>query len=208
MIDKNNYIIIGDDAKAEELKQHLIEKYGIEKGEIKTVFADEISIKVLLDETGFLPLFSNKKLIHIKNCEKINKEDCKLLKDLFENPKEDIFLILSGKEIKDVLADYVDIMLKEEVPLELFPAIFYMKGPKDKKKIISLIREYITHNPHDFPAVINASFIYLRNTIKNKKNIDEKIFDSYQKLYNLDFNLKIGKMGEEEFDVFLFSILP
>ncbi|MCM8762410.1 MAG: hypothetical protein NC905_02315 [Candidatus Omnitrophica bacterium] len=204
----DNYIILGDIKKAESVKQSLIEKYGIEKVEVKTVFADEVSIKGLLDEVDFLPLFSTKKLIYVKNCEKINSEDCKLLRQFFENPKEDILFILSGKEIKDVLADYVDVDVKQEGPLELYPAIFRMRSPKDKKRVISLLKEYVKHNPLDFPAVINASYIYIRNIIKSQKNVDKKLLDAYQKLYNLDFDMKIGRIGKEEFDVFLFSLLP
>ncbi|MCM8830077.1 MAG: hypothetical protein NC824_03665 [Candidatus Omnitrophica bacterium] len=204
----DHHIILGDKEKAEAVKQSLIEKYGIEKVEVKTVFADEVSIKALLDETDFLPLFSNKKLIYVKNCEKINNEDCKLLKKFFENPESDILFILSGKEIKDVLADYVDVDVKQEGPLELYPAIFRMRSQKDKKRVISLLKEYMKNNPIDFPAVINASFIYIRNIIKNQKNVDKKILKAYQKLYHLDFYIKIGRIDKEEFDIFLFSLLP
>lgn len=204
----DNYIILGDPQKAEEAKQSVIEKYGIENVEIKTVFADEVSIKDLLDETDFLPLFSNKKIIHIKDCERINKEDCKLLRQFFENPKEDISFILSGQEIQDVLADYVNIDVKKERILELFPAIFWMRSTKDRKRVISLLKEYVKHNPLDFHAVINASFIYIRNIVKNQKNLDKKLLEAYQKLYYLDFDMKIGKIDREEFDIFLFSLLP
>ncbi|HOL21850.1 MAG TPA: hypothetical protein PLQ41_03220 [bacterium] len=204
----DNHIILGDPEKAETLKQSLIEKYRIETGEVKTVFADEVSIKALLGETDFLPLFSNKKLIHIKNCEKISNEDCKLLKEFFENPVEDMLLILSGTEIKDVLADYVDVDVKQEGALELYPAIFRMRSPRDKKRVIYLLKEYVKNNPLDFPAVINASFIYIRNIVKNQKNVDKKLLDAYQKLYHLDFNLKVGRLDKEEFDIFLFSLLP
>ena len=206
----DNYIVLQDPEKAEILKQSLIEKYGIEKGEVKNVFADEVSIQSLINEMRVLPLFSKKKLVHIKNCENINMDDCQLLKEYFEDPSPDVCLIISGDDIKTPLKSYLGKGEKEEKKYEGgFSDIYRMKGPADKKKVISLLKEYIRDNPPDasFPVVVNASMVYIRNIIRNKKQVDKKLLDIYNKLYNLDFDLKIGKIEKKDLDVFLFSII-
>ncbi|MDD3726704.1 MAG: hypothetical protein PHI44_05865 [Candidatus Ratteibacteria bacterium] len=209
MKEKDNYIILGDSEKAEEIKQLLMEKYGIGKGEVKTVFADEVSVKDLLKEVDFVPLFSKKKIIYIKNCEELSKEDCELLKKFFQSPLPDVCLILTGKEIKGALDEYVDIeTVKDEETSALFPGIFRMRSPRDRKKVISLLKEYIKHNPLDFPTAINASFVYIRNIVKNQKKVDKTLLDAYQKLHRLDFELKTGRIDKKEIDIFVFTLLP
>jgi len=206
----DNYIVLKDSEKAEVLKQSLIEKYGIEKGDVKTVFADEASIQALLNEMSVLPLFSKKKLVHIKNCEKIGKDDCQLLKEYFEHPSSDVCLILSGDDIKAPLKDYLGKDEKEEKKKEGgFSDIYRMKGPGDKKKVISILKEYIKDNPPDssFPVLVNASLVYIRNIIRTNRQVDKKLLDIYNKLYNLDLDLKVGKIDKENLDVFLFSII-
>lgn len=205
----DNHIILNNPGQTEEIKQCLIAEHKIPKEGVQTVFADDVLIKTLLEDALVFPLFSSKKLIHIKNCEGINLEDCKLLKGFFDNPEENVFLILSGTKIKSVLNDYVDIEEeKGEVTVQLFPAIFRMKSLKDKRKVIALLREHKKNNPFDFPTTINAAFIYIRNIVKNHRNIDKNILDAYQKLYSLDFKLKTGRIDTEDFDIFLFSLLP
>lgn len=207
MMEKTNYIILGNPERAEEIKRHLMEKYGIGESEVKTVFAEEISIKNIIEEADVIPLFSKRKIIYIKDCEKISTDDCKKLKKFFESPSPDVFLILSGKNIKSVLKDFVDEVHTEEKKVGLYPAIYRMRSPKDKKKLIFLLKEYIKNNPYDFPAVINAASIYLRNIIINQKRIDKKILDRYNKLQRLDFDLKTGRINKENLDIFLFHIL-
>lgn len=206
MKEKDYCIILGDPEEAEKIKHSLIEKYGKDHVEVKTVFAEEFPVKNLLEEIESVPLFSKRKIIHIKNCENMDNDSCKLLKKFFENPPPDVYIIVSGKKIKSILAEYVDIT-KKETAEGIFPAIYRMRNLADKRKVISLLKEYIKHNPYEVPKVINASSIYLRNLITRQNKVDKKILLAYAHLQELDFKLKTGRIDKEDVDIFLFSIL-
>jgi len=204
----DNYIILGEPEKAEEVKLHLINKYTVEDFDIKTVFADEIPVLKILEETEFLPVFSQKKILHVKNCEKINAADCKIVRTYFENPSPDICLILSGKDIKEPLADYVDIESEEDLTKSgLFPRIFRMGTKDDGRKLTGMFREHLKNNERDFTPVINAAVIYLRNVIKKQKKIDRQLLNKYTELHRLDFNLKTGRIHPgHELEIFLYYL--
>lgn len=202
----DNYIILGHPEQAEELKLHLINKYVVEDFDIKTLFSDETPAVKILEETEFLPLFSQKKILHVKNTEKLLKSDCEILKEYFDKPSPHICLIMSGKSIKAPLDDYVDVSAEKDFT-GLFPRIFRMGTKDDGKKLIELFREHLKNNEKDFAPVINAALIYLRNVIRRQKKVDKQTLNKYVKLQQLDFNLKTGQLHPgSELEVFLFYL--
>lgn len=204
--DSDTYIILGHPEQAEELKLHLINKYVVQDFDIKTVFADETNAAGILEETEFLPLFSQKKIIHVRNSERLLKADCEMLKEYFDAPSPQTCLIISGKSIKAPLDDYADVSPKKD-----FTSIFqkiYKMGPRDEgDKLISLFREHLKDNEKDFTAVIAAALIYMRNTVRKQRKVDRHTLNKYLKLQELDFHLKTGQVHPgPELEIFLYYL--
>lgn len=202
----DNYIILGHPERVEELKFHLIKKYGIQDFDIKTVFADETPAVKILEETEFLPLFSQKKLLYVKNIENLSKSDCEMLKEYFDKPSDEVCLIMNGNSIKAPLDTYVDITLEKDFG-GLFPGVFRMGKEDDGDKLIALFREYLKNNERDFNPVISAALIYIRNLVKKQRRVDSQILNRYRRLQKLDFNLKTGQVHPgPELEIFLYYL--
>lgn len=202
----DNYIILGHPEQAEELKIHLINKYVVQDFDIKTVFADETPGAKIIEETEFLPLFSQKKIIYVKNTEKLLKADCEMLKEYFDRPSPHVCLIMSGKSIKAPLDDYADVSAEKDFT-GLFPRIFRMGTKNDGEKLIGLFREHLSNNERDFTPVISAALIYIRNVVRKQRKADTQTLRKYQKLQKLDLDLKTGRLHPgPELEIFLYYL--
>jgi DNA polymerase III delta subunit len=204
--DSDNYIILGQTEKAEEVKLYLINKYLVEDFDIKTLFAGEMPIGKILEETEFLPLFSRKKILFVKNIERFLKADCEILKEYFDRPSPNTCLIMTGKSIKAPMDRYVDVSAEKDLS-GLFPMVFRMATKSDGERLLGLFKDYLKNNEKDFAAVINAAVIYLRNVVKRQKGIDRETLNKYRELQKLDFNLKTGQIHPgTELEIFLYYL--
>jgi hypothetical protein len=201
-----NYIILEHPDKTEELKNHLINKYKVEDFDIKTIFAGETPAVKILEETEFLPFFSTKKILHVKNSENLLKSDCELLKEYFDKPLQHICLIVSGKSIKQPLNKYIDVAAEKDFT-GLFQRIYKMGKRDDGERLVCLFREHLKNNEKDFRTVISAGLMYLRNIVRKQKKVDKQTLNKYKKLQQLDFNLKTGQVHPgSELEIFLFYL--
>ncbi len=199
----DNYIILGHPEQAEELKLHLINRYVIQDFDIKTIFADETPAVKILEETEFLPLFSQKKIVYVKNAEKLLKSDCEMLKEYFDMPSPHICLIIAGKSIKAPLDDFADVSPEKDFT-GLFPRIFKMGTRDDGDRLVALFREHLKNNERDFAPVISAALVYMRNVVRKQRKVDRRTLNKYMKLQELDFNLKTGQVHPgPELEIFL-----
>lgn len=201
-----NYIVIGHPEKAEELKLHLINKYAVDDFDIKTLFADEIPAVKILEETEFLPVFSSKKILHVKNTEKFLKADCEMLKEYLDKPSPQVCIVMSGKSIKAPLDKYVDVSAEKDFT-GLFHRIYKIGTGDDGEKLVGLFREHLENNEKDFAPVISAALIYMRNVVKKRREVDSRTLNKYIKLQQLDFSLKTGRLHPgPELEIFLYYL--
>lgn len=207
--DSDNHIILGMQERAEDIKFKLIEKYGMSDFDVKSIFADEVPLQKILEDIEFLPVFSQKKILLIRNCESINTEACRILKEYFDNPPDHICIILSGKSVKEPLEEFVEEEAEEEFDRDsLFPAIFRSSPWGKNENLIKLFREHIRNNPVDFTSAVTAACMYLRNIVRKQKKADKRILNKYAELHKLDFNLKTGRLRPgAELEIFLIYLL-
>jgi len=199
-------VILGDEEKAGEIIARLSSEYGISDFNMKTVYAGETKIEKILEEIDFLPLFSERRLLHIKNVEKLNKADCEKLEPVFENPPGNICVILTGKDVKLPLKNYAG-KVTEEPKKGLFPQVFRLRRKEDRKKIVALFMEQLRLNEKDFTPVLTAAEIYLKNVLLSQKKADNETVKKFKSLHQLDFNLKTGRChAGPEFEIFLYYL--
>ncbi len=204
--DSENYVILGHPEQAEELKLHLINKYAVQDIDIKTLFAGETAVPAILEETEFLPLFSQKKILHVKNTEKFLKADCEILQEYFDKPSAHVCLIMSGKSIKAPMDGYADVAAEKDFT-SIFQKIYRIGPAGGGNKLVALFREHLKDNEKDFTAVIAAAMIYLRNTVKKQKKVSSQTLSKYQELQKLDFGLKTGQVHPgPELEIFLYYL--
>lgn len=198
------FIILGDSEKAETKKAALIAKYGISDFDIKTVYADDKKPGKILEDMDFLPVFSKKKLLHIKNSEKLSKADCEKIEMYFQKPPEHICIMLTGRDIKPPLKGYAERVV-EEPKTGLFPQVFRLKKKEDRRKLIALLMEHLNSNERDFTPVVTAAEIYIRNRLVNQKKADSEIIGKFNSLHRLDLHLKTGRYRTgPELEIFLY----
>ncbi len=204
--DFDNYIILGHPEKAEELQLHLINKYIVDDFDIKTLFAEETSAVRILEETEFLPVFSARKILHVKNSEHFLKSDCEIIKEYFDRPSPHICVIISGSSIKAPLNKYVDVDADKDLT-GLFPKIYRMGARDEGEKLVYLFREHLKDNEKNFRTVIGAGLMYLRNIVRKQKKVDRQTLNKYKRLQQLDFKLKTGQVHPgPELEIFLYYL--
>ncbi|MCK9266785.1 hypothetical protein M0P98_07960 [bacterium] len=205
----NNFevgITLGDSEKWEKKVTQLRTKYKISDFDIKTLFAEEKKIDTILEEIDYLPVFSKKRLLNIKNCEKLTKSDCEKLEIYFKNPPEHICILFVGIDIKAPLKKYVEDSV-EDNKFDLFPQVFKLKRKEDRKKLISLLMEQLKYNESGFAPIITAGEIYLKNVLLNQRRKDIETINKFKILHQLDFDLKRGvRHTGAELEMFLHYI--
>ncbi len=209
MKDKNPdayYIVIGDDERVEEIIEKLTDKYRISEFDKKTLYSDTITPEVLLQELQFLPVFSEKKLIILKNIEAIKKSEWKTILDYLKNPYSHVCLILTGKSAKISLSGYAAFVHeKEKTPEEeIFSSIYHKNF--STKDFVLLLSEYLLKKEKGFTLVIAAAEHFLRKRILGERKLKREIVEKFLTLHQLDFNLKTGRIAPEKGLEFFSSI--
>jgi len=206
-ISENYRIIIGDLEEFKRVEREIIEKYNISDFDKKTLYADEKEIGEIFREMEYPPLFSGKKLIVIKNIEKLSKKDCEKIEEYLKNPSSDIFLLMFGKSVKKILEKYVSVSEQEQTPEEvLFKEIYRLKK-EDKEKLRSLIKNYLSMREKNFTVIISATEIYLKNVLLKRKKEREEIIEKLNLLAELDYKLKTGQIHPGfELEMFFFYL--
>ena len=196
-------IILGDTEKGVEKIKSLISEYNISDFDIKTIYTEEEKIEKILEEIDYLPIFSKKRLLHIKNSEKLTKTDCETLEFYFLHPPAHICIVFTGMDIKPPLKSYAENILPQETK-GLFPQVFRMRRKEEKKKFVAILMEHLRLNEREFTPIIAAAEIYLKNVLLSQKTVDIEILNKFQILYQLDFNLKTGRCHiGSELEIFL-----
>ncbi|HNS31837.1 MAG TPA: hypothetical protein PKN36_02535 [bacterium] len=199
-------IILGDAEKGEKKAAQFKISYGISDFDTKTMYAEEEKIEAILQEIDYLPVFSKKRLLHVKNSEKLSKTDCEKLEVYFHHPPEHICIVFTGKEIKLPLKNYAD-DITEETGKGLFPQVFRLRRKDDRRKLVALLMEHLYLNERDFAPVITAGEIYLKNVLQNQRRTDGETVSKFNSLHRLDFELKTGKCHTgPELEIFLYYL--
>lgn len=201
---KNFYVIVGEIEKYKEAVEMVKRKYKISDFDIKIYDAEEGDITKFWDDLNSYPGFSQKKLLIIRNIEKLPKEMCEELFKIYKNPPVDSIIILFGSSVKAHFDSVVKIEKVKTPEEEFFSQIYSLKKER-KEKLFEIIKDYMALREKNFSILISGIEIYFRNLIKDKKEITEKIIEKFENLYNLDYSLKVGRVEVgPELEIFLF----
>jgi replication-associated recombination protein RarA len=190
---KNYFVVLNDHEKFENLLNELKRKYNIDDFDIKILDAEIVDIKKIINETSFLPVLSDKVLIIIKNVENFTKKECEILYDFLNKLPKDTLVILFGTSIEE---PFEESSLKEKIVSyeEKFFSKIYSLKRENGRGIYEILQEYMKVKEKNFPLLITGVEIYLRNVIKNKKELTDEIIKKFELLHNLDYFLKVGKV--------------
>jgi replication-associated recombination protein RarA len=190
---KNYFVVLNDHEKFENLLNELKRKYNIDDFDIKILDAEIVDIKKIINETSFLPVLSDKVLIIIKNVENFTKKECEILYDFLNKLPKDTLVILFGTSIEE---PFEESSLKEKIVSyeEKFFSKIYSLKRENGRGIYEILQEYMKVKEKNFPLLITGVEIYLRNVIKNKKELTDEIIKKFELLHNLDYFLKVGRV--------------
>jgi replication-associated recombination protein RarA len=190
---KNYFVVLNDHEKFENLLNELKRKYNIDDFDIKILDAEIVDIKKIINETSFLPVLSDKVLIIIKNVENFTKKECEILYDFLNKLPKDTLVILFGTSIEE---PFEESSLKEKIVSyeEKFFSKIYSLKRENGRGIYEILQEYMKVKEKNFPLLITGVEIYLRNVVKNKKELTDEIIKKFELLHNLDYFLKVGKV--------------
>ena len=203
---ENLFVIVGIDetSRFEEIYKNLEEKYKFTDFDKKVFYGGEVTINDIIEEIDFLPVFSEKKLIIIKNVENLLKSECEKLEEIIEKAKDVIF-ILTGTDINMPLKKYAEVYSPFKTPEQMLFSQIYSIRKENKGKLRSLIREYVSQREKNFQVIIGAANLYLKNVFLNRKKLDRETIKKFEQLHQLDFSLKIGKiLPGEELEIFIY----
>ncbi len=203
---KNLFVIIGQNLSAfDEIYNELNEKYKFSDFDRKIFYAGEMPFEKIIEEMDFLPVFCEKKLIVIKNCENLKKRECEVLEKIIKNGVKNTFIIITGADIKAPLKKYAKEFNIFKTPEDILFSQIYKIKREDKERLRSLIKEYITQRERNFQVVVAAAHIYLKNLLLKRKKISKDIIKKFEQLSELDFSLKIGRIHPgEELEIFFY----
>ena len=190
---KNYFVVLNDHEKFENLLNELKRKYNIDDFDIKILDAEIVDIKKIINETSFLPVLSDKVLIIIKNVENFTKKECEILYDFLNKLPKDTLVILFGTSIEE---PFEESSLKEKIVSyeEKFFSKIYSLKRENGRGIYEILQEYMKVKEKNFPLLITGVEIYLRNVVKNKKELTDEIIKKFELLHNLDYFLKVGRV--------------
>jgi hypothetical protein len=190
---KNYFVILNDHEKFENLLNQLKEKHNIDDFDIKIFDAETVDIKKIINESSFSPALSNKSLIIIKSVENFTKKECEILYKFLNKLPVDALAVLYGTSIEE---PFEESSLKEKVSSyeDIFFSKIYSLKRENIREIYEILQEYMRVKEKNFPLLITGIEIYLRNILKEKKEITVEIIKKFEWLHNLDYFLKIGKV--------------
>ena len=190
---KNYFVILNDYEKFENLVDELRKKYDISDFDIKIFDTETKDIKRIISESSISPLFSKKSLIIIKSVENLTKKECEILYNFLNKLSEDTIAILYGTSIEE---PFKEIQIKEKTQSYediFFSKIFSLKDAS-RKEIYEILQEYMRVKEKNFPLLITGIEMYLRNIVKEKKELNVEIIKKFELLHDLDYFLKVGKV--------------
>jgi len=190
---KNYFVILNDYEKFENLLNQLKEKHNIDDFDIKIFDAETVDIKKIINESSFSPALSNKSLIIIKGVENFTKKECEILYRFLNKLPVDALAVLYGTSIEE---PFEESSLKEKVSSyeDIFFSKIYSLKRENIREIYEILQEYMRVKEKNFPLLITGIEIYLRNVLKEKKELTVEIIKKFEWLHNLDYFLKIGKV--------------
>ena len=196
----NNYLIESlDSLSLEKAKQIIIKDNHMEETIPSTYDLEEVSLEEALEDLDTYGLFSNKKVIIIKNIETIkydeNKKDIDHLLKYIDNPNPDYLLIIEAKKLNNTTKLAKQLKKKCKYQKVEFNLNDYIKeslsGYKVTPKTISFLIEYCEN---DFTKIQNEC-----NKLKDYKLEEKEITIS-----DIE-EIVVKKLGESKDLVFSFS---
>ena len=205
--DKSAYLIVGNREYAKDLVRKLVARHGISDFDVKTVYADEVPLDDILNDFDFLPVFSEKKLVHVCNVENIKKDDREMLSNYMDNPFEHLVLVVSGSDAKEPLKKHADIFEKEKADEQVLFSGIYSIGREDTKRLRELIAGYLDVQPRNFHMVIAACELYLKKNVIRQKVVTPELAKKFNLLHDIDYSFKIGRLlPGPELEAFLYYL--
>lgn len=200
---KNDYLINNEIKKIKD-------KNNITNDDISNYDLNEINIKIILDDAVSLPLFSEKKLIIVDNCNLFDttskKEDISVLEEYLLNPNSSTILILINHNEKLDERKKIFKILKENKSLTECNEININKLVKDNfdgyeisQNTINKFINRVGNNPYNLINEIEKLKIYKINDKKiidedilfASKNIEDNIFDLIDYIINKNYDKTI-----------------
>jgi len=193
MKEKNYFVVLYEYEKFCILINELKKKYNIDDFDIRVFNAEKINVEKIINEISFSPIFSEKGLVIIKNVENFTKKECNVLYNFLNSLSEDIVVVLYGISIEE---PFEESLFKERIASyenKFFSKIYSLKG-ENIKEIYEVLQEYIKVKEKNFPLLISGVEIYLRNIIKEKRELTKEIINKFKLLHTIDYFLKVGKV--------------
>lgn len=171
------YILGGtDDAKKNELLKNIRSTFKNDF-DISELSGIDLDITLFMNDVSTSPLFSNKKLVILKNYEKLKKDAKKTVEDYFTNPNPSTILVITlndelrQNELEKQFGIY-SITFINITPPDKTEIIQYVKNELEKhsKKIDEIALEYIAGIIDNYGSLKNETEKLLIYS-ENKKNI-------------------------------------
>lgn len=196
----NNYLIESlDSLSLEKQKQIIIQDNHMEKITPSIYDLEETELQDALEDLDTYGLFSNKKIIIIKNIEVLkydeNKEKIDHLIKYIDNPNPDYLLIIEAKKLNNTTKITKELKKKCQYQKVEFNLNDYVKGAFSDYKIS--------------PKTINYLIEYCENDFTKIQNECNKLKD--YKLNEKEINIKdieeivVKKQGDSQNTIFSFS---
>lgn len=165
--------------------------------EIKKYYGVEFNPDTFLNEIVESSLFVPAKIVIVYQIEEIEKNVWeKVIIPALEKIPEDTFAIFEGLALKIRTQDY-EVEYIEDVE-NLFRKIYKKSWQKkiDARDIYE-ISQFLKKNPYEFTGVIGMISRHLENLFIKKIITEEAFVEKLQKLSEIDFKLKSGKLPNE-----------
>ncbi len=159
--------------------------------------AESHPLSQIMEQTLILPVLSRRRLIILKDAEKLKDPDRKKLFSFLKTiPKSSCFLIIFPRAVRlplpssTVRVSSSDLSLKSERKSGPFEIVDLLMRGDMGKAILSLDRSLVREK--DFSSMTGILTYYLRSQAKKRRKIDYSLISKFNSLQKIDKKIKNG----------------
>ncbi|MCM8816759.1 MAG: hypothetical protein NC913_04525 [Candidatus Omnitrophica bacterium] len=165
--------------------------------EVKKYYGVEFNPEMFVNDLLENSLFVSAKILIVYQTEEIEKSVWEqVILPVLEKTTENTFVIFEGTSIKTKVQDY-EVEYFEDVE-NLFRKIYKKTWQKQlTARDIFEISQFLKKNPYEFTGIIGMIGRHLENLLVQKLITEEEFLEKLQRLTDIDFGLKSGKLPNE-----------